>query len=287
MTKPGKWVGYTLYLLVVAGLCLYVLFPSETVRSHLAARIDRLLHPYRIEIGRVRPAFPPALQLQRITLQLHQRELLQLASLRIMPDYTALFSSGRTVKAQAAFGDGRLHSRLFFTDSGDQRPNMINATLSDVALEDMAELLRLSGRDLSGRLSGQVDWDASRAKAPIAAELTVTAGRIELRAPLLALHSVDFSRIDLAFTLNRQRVLIKRCTLSGKQISGNLDGSIQLRNPLRESLLILSGVFKLQPDFTRQLQAKLPQGLIPAENENGGYRIHFGGTLDKPMFSLK
>jgi len=276
-----------LYLLAVAGLCLYILFPDDILRNHINSRSARLFAPYLVKITQVKPAFPPGVHLQGITLRRDQRELLHIASTRVSPVYSALLAPGHTLQARTALWGGDLRSRLHVT--ADQGQTIITAktTLAAVALENIPELDQISERALAGRLSGAVVWDSSQSADPVTADLTVTDGRVELLIPWLAVKQVDFRRIDTALTLNRQRILIKQCVFVGKQISGDLNGSIQLRYPLGKSLLILAAVIKLQPDFLDQLQSKLPKGLLPAENKNGGYRVRFGGTLDKPMFSLK
>jgi len=287
MHIPGKRVGYTLYLLVAVGLCLYVLFPGDIVRNHINSQIGHLLAPYQVEIEQVKPAFPPGVRLHGISLRHDQRELLQLAPVRVSPVYTALLESGQSFEARAALWGGHLNSRLHVTAKRGQATMTAHTTLNAVALDNIPELERISGRALSGRLSGKIVWDSSQSPDPVTADLTVADGRVELLVPWLAIEGVDFQRIDTVLSLNRQHLSVKRCIFAGKQINGNLSGSIQWRYPLGESLLILNGVIRLQPDFGRQLQSKLPEGLVPAADKNGGYRVRFGGTLDKPMFSLE
>jgi len=287
MYIPGKRVGYTLYLVVAVGLCLYILFPEDIVRSHINSHIGHLLAPYQIEIEQVKPAFPPGVSLEGISLRHNQRELLQLAPVRVAPVYAALLEPGRTFEARAALWGGHLNSRLHVAADRGQATMTAHTTLDAVALENIPELEQISGRALSGRLSGKVVWDSFQSAEPVTADLTVADGRVELLVPWLAIERVDFQRIDTVLSLNRQHMNIKRCIFAGKQINGNLSGSIQWRYPLGASLLVLNGVIRLQPDFARQLQSKLPEGLVLEENKNGGYRVRFGGTLDKPMFSLK
>jgi len=287
MVKPGKRVGYVLYLLAAVGLCLYILFPGELFRKHITARSAHLLAPYRVEVAQVKPAFPPGLQLQGVTLRHNQRELLQIASARVSPVYTALFSPGHTFEARAAHWGGNLHSRLNVAVIQDQAIITASTTLTAVALEAIPELARISGRTLTGRLSGNVLWESSQPTEAVTADLTVFDGQVGLLIPWIDIKRVDFQRIDTALALNRQHLLVKRCVFVGEQISGDLSGSIQLRTPLGESLLTLTGTIRLHPDFFHQLQSKLPEGLVSAENQTGGYRVRFGGTLDKPMFSLK
>lgn len=184
-------------------------------------------------------------------------------------------------------GGGDLTTRLHVAGKQDQTTITAHTTLTAVALENIPELGRISGRALAGRLSGNVSWDSTQSAKSVTADLSVVAGRVELLIPWLAIKQVDFQRIDTALSLNRQRLLVKRCVFVGEQISGDLSGSIQLRSPLGKSLLTLTGTIRLDPDFFQQLQSKLPEGLVPEENQNGGYRVSFGGTLDKPMFSLK
>jgi len=287
MYLPGKRVGYTLYLLVAVSLCLYILFPGDIVRNHINSHTGHLLAPYQLEIEQVKPAFPPGVRLQGISLRHNQRELLQLAPVRVSPVYAALLEPGQTFEARAAPWGGHLNSRLNFTADRGQATMTAHTTLNAVALENIPELERISGRALSGRLSGKVVWDSSQSAEPVTADLTVADGRVELLVPWLAIDRVDFQQIDTVLSLNRQQLSVRRCIFVGKQIKGSLSGSIQWRYPLGESLLILNGVIRLQPDFARQLQSKLPEGFVLEENKNDGYRVRFGGTLDKPMFSLK
>ena len=287
MHRTGKWFLYALFVLVVTGLFLYMRFPERVVRQYLVRQANEIFASYDLTISTVRPAFPPGLILQGIGLQHGGQKYTILERLKIAPAYASLFSPGHTFILTAGVYSGRITSKINLS-RGDKSPQVLTeTTLVNIDLEKAAWLPEIIRRDISGRLSGKAVWDTANIAKPLKARLKIADGLIGLRVPVFSLKNVTFNLVEIDFTLNREQMFIKRCTLSGEQLEGNFSGSINLRTPLGESLLSLSGIFKMQPEFTQQMQKNLPAGLLSQKKAAAGYPIRFSGTLDKPGFSLK
>lgn len=287
MHRTGKWFLYALFVLVVAGLFLYLRFPERIVRQYLVRQATAIFSPYDLTISAVRPAFPPGLILQEIRLQHDGQEYTILERLKITPAYASLFSPGRNFILTAGVYGGRITSKINLS-RGDKAPQVLTeTTLVNIDLGKAAWLPELIRRDISGRLSGKAFGDTANIAEPFKARLQIADGLIGLQVPVFSLENFTFNLVETDFTLNRKRMLIKRCTLSGEQLEGNFSGSINLRSPLGKSLLSLSGTFKMQPEFTQHMQKNLPEGLLSPKKAAAGYPLRFSGTLDKPGFSLK
>ena len=64
MKRLGRWAAVFIYVLAVAIFCAYYLFPSETVKTYVAARIQRVNPRLSLSIGdasgiSARSAFAP------------------------------------------------------------------------------------------------------------------------------------------------------------------------------------------------------------------------------------
>jgi len=287
MQRTGKWFLYALFVLIATGLFLYMRFPERVVHQYVVRQANEVSAPYNLSIGSVKPAFPPGLILRDVALLHGGLKHPILERLKITPAYASIFSPGHTFILTAGVYSGRVTSRVNLS-RGDKAPQVLTeTTLVNVDLEKAAWLPEIIRRDISGRLSGEAVWDTANIAEPLKASLKIADGLIGLQVPVFSLKNFTFDLGEIDFTLNRKQMLIKRCTLSGEQLEGNFSGSINLRTPLGESLLSLSGIFKMQPAFTQHMQKNLPAGLLSREKAAAGYPIRFSGTLDKPGFSLK
>ncbi len=287
MNRIRKWFLYALFVLVATGLFLYLRFPERTVRQYLEGQAGKLFSPYALKIGAVTPAFPPGLVLREIVFESGRQPHDVLERLKITPAYSAFFNPGRNLVLATPAYDGHITCMVNLSQ-GNLSPEVIAAaTLESVDFEKVAWLRKIIRRNISGRLSGQVFLDTTKATDPVKARLKVADGRIDLRVPLFSLKSFTFDLVETDFTLNRKRVNIQRCILRGEQLVGNFSGSIDLQTPFGESPLSLVGVFKMQPDFAAHLQNNLPEGFLDRKRAAAGYPLRFSGTLDEPKFYLK
>ena len=61
MKKIRKWIAYGVYIVALAALFIYYLFPSETVKNYITARAGQVNPDIRVSILKVTPVFPPGL----------------------------------------------------------------------------------------------------------------------------------------------------------------------------------------------------------------------------------
>ena len=78
MSDSVKRLLYILYIVTVAVVFLYLLFPSETVKRYVSAEISRSIPELTVAIARVKPSFPPGILLNRVGVRLGDAALFNL-----------------------------------------------------------------------------------------------------------------------------------------------------------------------------------------------------------------
>ena len=56
MKKFRTWIAYGIYVLLVATLFIYLLFPADKVKAHITARVGQMYPNIRMSIGDASPS---------------------------------------------------------------------------------------------------------------------------------------------------------------------------------------------------------------------------------------
>jgi len=93
---------------------------------------------------------------------------------------------------------------------------------------------------------------------------------------------------DTEFSFNGRNLRIKALTFGGPLVAGKLSGTIDLREPIGESRLNLSGNAKPQPELFARLQDSIPQGVVnPRTIGTRGLSFSLRGSVDSPTVSMR
>ncbi len=294
MAKYKKWLGYVLFAAIVCGAFLYFFFPSEAVRQYLEGSASRLDLGLVLRVGRVQPALPLGLKLENTDVSLKETpgiSLFKANSFVVLPSLRALTlrrpAFGFDCKAYGGNIEGVIALKTFNLDG----PFQSDVEISGVQLGQHEFLKQWLKRDLSGAMSGNVTYSGSRDNligGSGRGNFSIANGSLKLSQPFLGMESVDFQRVDVQMVLEKQRISVERCDFAGKQMEGNMSGSILLNSNLADSRLNLKVAVKPLSDFPGDKGGGLLDvvKLLGQSFSKGTYKITIRGTFAQPQVNF-
>lgn len=288
MMNRKKQLLYGIYILAVAVLFLYALFPSDTVATYVASRFNGVNSDINIDIDRVSLAFPLGLNLHDASVYYLNTEVLKTDHLKIVPDFLSLFRSKIVFFFKGSAFKGRLEGRGEFDKNRPGQQAVIAVKLSGMNVKDIVAVKHFLGRRISGLLKGNFTYrNSGKLDRELDAEFIISDGELELLVPMLKQKSMPFTKVETNISIKNKRFHIKRCTITSNQLDGSISGLINLKDPLDQSLLRLSGLIKPKPEFIEKLGKDLPINLLPKRIlSKKVVRIRIYGSLDQPRFFM-
>jgi len=288
MQKSRTWILYSGYILALTAVFLYCLFPTETLSRFLEGRAGDAIPGCQLTFGSVKPVFPPGLKLEEIAVDKGGQTLFHIDRVRVSPGLWTLFSERPLLFVKSETCGGMIDGRVDLESRASSRLNQANLNLKGIALEKIAWLKTVAERNISGSLTGKLLYDRQSPREPLRAGFKLTGLTVELWMPLLNTTAAVFKTVDIDMVMNRQQLLVKRCVMVGEKVDGTLTGTLDLKFPVDQSVLLFSGVMTPRPNFREYLENNVPDTLLPKKKPGrNGYAIRIFGTLDNPRFSLK
>ena len=285
MKNAGKWLLYSIYIIVITVFFIYYLFPSDAVKKQIAFNLNRADPDLNITIDNIKPVFPPGLKLYNVSFYRLSNLLLEAEQIKITPGLLSLFRPKTTFFFKGRAYEGILKGRADITAN----KLMINADLSGIWTKDIPVVQDLSNRKISGMLSGKITYSGDKEFAgTVNAELTLSDCEVELLTPVFNLESFTFESIEADVAMNNQNFQIKQCIAKGRQIEGNVSGFITIEDPPGKSVLNLTGKIKPHSLFLADLKKVFPTDLLfKKRHGKNGFPVRLSGTFDEPGFSLR
>jgi type II secretion system protein N len=98
---------------------------------------------------------------------------------------------------------------------------------------------------------------------------------------------IAFETVDTAFSIEKQRLTFRQFAFTGRQVEGNITGSVHLAKWLANSQLNLRLEISIHPEYLDKLSELMPILLLQNRNNNqNSYKLRIFGKLDKPGFSI-
>jgi type II secretion system protein N len=286
-----KWVLYFIYIWAATFFFLYFLFPADAVKDLLAAQIQKAYPDYGITVDRVRPAFPPGLQFKKVGLSHKDHLWAEAEHIKVIPNYLSIFSPQKTIDFRGRLYMGDIVGSVGIRKVKDAYQYSAKATVTDIRVEEIQRLQEVSGRKISGILDAVFQMNTVKGtEKEIVIRLNLTNCAIELTNPLINMNIeyLLFRNIDAELAIGKQSLQLKKCRATGRQIDGNLAGTILFRDPIGKSILNLRGNIKPHHTVLASVKKILPGNLLQTKGiGDSGFPIKLYGTIEKSKFSLK
>jgi len=281
LTPTTRRVLLAVYLVAVALVFLYVCFPSDALRTHVAYRLSAGLPGLTLAVAEVRPSLLPAgITLRDVRISHADKPLAVIDRLRVRPDLSSLLRSKTTYGIDGTIGSGDITGRAEVDSTGPQPKVSLNARIGGVLLQQVPGLRGLYGSQLAGRLDGTLVVNEAGA---LTGKLTVTDGQVELAAPVLDQKSFTFRTMEADITLQNRSLLLRNGRLRGNELDAEISGTVALDQPQGAGALNLSGRVTPHPAFMAKAEGSLPANLL---RRRAAIPFRVIGPLDSPGFSL-
>jgi type II secretion system protein N len=286
-----KWILYFIYICVATGFFIYILFPSDGVKDLLAAQIQKAYPDYDMSADRIQPAFPPGLRFDKVGISYKDDLWIETEHIKVIPDYLSIFTPEKAIDFSGRLYKGEMAGSVGIRKEKSSYQYSVAANVSDIDIEEIQRLQEVSGRTISGVLDAVFQINTlTGVEREIVIQLNIADCEVELTNPLfnLSFKRISFENIDAELTIGKESLQLRQCRAVGKQIDGNLAGTILIKDPIGKSILNLRGNIKPHHTLMASVKKILPGNLLQAKaSADNGFPIKLYGTIEKPKFSLK
>jgi type II secretion system protein N len=280
-------ISWAIYIICAALFFFYTLFPSDTVKEYLADQI-RQVHPdLTVEIGRVKPGFPPGLKLYDVRVYHLGQTLADLENLKISPDVLSLFLATTHLSFKGNGYGGTLKGRVDINKNAANTEMMIGADLSGIQVRQIEALSAITTHKISGNLGGTLTFKTKVPHQGLSGNLILTDGQIEFSPAILNQNLLSFNTIEAELMLNNRSLTINRCQLEGNQLDADVSGSIKFSGRSARKILDLSGTVRPHAALLAKLGKNITQLLAGSNLANQGLPFKITGSMDSPKYSFK
>ena len=277
---------WAIYIVCAALFFFYILFPSETVKDYLADQI-RQAHPGLIvEIGRLKPGFPPTLKLYDVSVYHSGQILAEMENLKISPNILSLFLATTHLSFKGTGYGGNLNGQVDINKNSANREMTIDADLTGIQVNELEALSAITTHQISGNLDGTLRFKTSAPHQGLSGNLILTDGQIEFSPPLLNQNTLSFNTIEAEVMLHNRSLTISHCQIEGNQLGAHFSGSIKISGRSARKILNLSGTVNPHAALLAKLGKNLPQLLAGSDSDKQGFPFRITGTMDSPEYSF-
>ncbi len=279
-------IFWVIYIICAALLFFYILFPSGTVKEYLADQV-RQVHPgLAVEIGRVKPGFPPGLKLYDVSVYHLGQTLAEMENLKISPDILSLFLSTTHLSFKGKGYGGTLVGQMDISKNSANREMTIDADLVGIQVKQLHALSAITTHKISGNLDGTLTFKTKAPHQGLNGDLILTDGEIEFSPPVLNQNMLSFNTIEAELALNNRSLIIHHCQIEGNQLGALISGSIKFSGRSARKILDLSGTVNPQAALLAKLGKNLPQLFAGGNSDKQGFPFKITGTMDSPEYSF-
>ena len=282
-------LAYLLFALLTAVIFLYLLFPDQAVKAYMDGRLAAFDPSLSMVAESIGPAIPPGLKMSGVDLNRDSLRLVRLDDARLSPDLMALLQNKKQARFQARLADGTIDGLAIMENDGLSERLRVEADLSQIQLEKLAAIQANPRFSLSGSLRGRMTHDGGHAPSGMTnGLLTVSELHITLKESFFGINDLVMNQADAEFSVNGRSLRLKTLTFDGPMLEGKITGTIELRHPLEQSRLNLTGNAKPRPEMFARLQETIPQGIINTRTlGTRGLTFRISGSIDDPAVSMR
>ena len=279
-------IAWAAFIICAVLLFLYALFPSDSAKEYLA-NLARQTNPrLTLEIGRLKPAFPPGLKLYDVSVYHSNRAVADLQNVNIWPDILSLFLATTHISFKGNGYGGNFNGGVDIIKSAENREIIIDADLAGIQVDQLKALSALTTHKISGNLDGTLTFTAKAPHQELVGDLTLVDGKIELSPPLFAQKVLTFDSIEAQLMFNGRALMIERCELQGDQLDGEVAGSIKFGRRAANKILDLSGTVRPHEAMLAMLGDQVPKLLADRNVQTQGVAFKIKGPVDAPTYSF-
>jgi type II secretion system protein N len=242
-------LGFTLYGIVITGVFLYLLFPSEIIQSRLEDALQSSHLTLKSES--LKPSLPLGFKFRNISVGSASwgASPFQADWLDLQFNPLSFFQKNKSIGLSGKAYGGKFKGKLGFASFSKPDPlHEANVSLQNININRFALLKTLMGKDVSGLAQGTLNVaDAAKgvSSATGSVNLVFTKGFYSLAEPFLGMSRIDFDTVEIKARLRDGGFKLEKFTVSGPQIRCTFKGDIALAALFKDSRLNLTGELEI------------------------------------------
>ena len=281
MNKTRKGFIYSVYIIAVTGVFIYLQFPSDAAKTYISAQANTVDPFLRITVDDVKPLLPLGLSIATAVVYWKRHLAFETDRIRVFPQYKSLMSSHIAFRLSGFVYGGELKSRLTIAEN---KQISLETDFTNIRLEQLPAMQSQLKPGISGTCSGTISY---RSRSGIGgttdARLTLSNGTLDLAALSVNIQSIKLSRVEAEVVLDKNRLLIKNCQVKSPQGNGRFEGMIHFGVSRQENRLDLTGTLKPNQAVLTFIKPMLPEGLFTQiSSGKNGLSISIRGPLEDP-----
>ncbi|MGB5217218.1 MAG: type II secretion system protein GspN [Smithella sp.] len=246
LKKDILW--FVLYGILITGAFLYLLFPSDLVKSRLEQAFAA--SAYILKTESVKPSLPLGLKFKDISVRSASADSIPFQGKRLNLQFNplSLFQKNKSFGFSGEAYGGRFKGRVGVASLSRFYPFQEgHLNLRDIDLGKYAFLKTLMEKEITGKATGALTYAAAdkKSKSSGMINLVLHKGSYPLLEPFLGMNRVDFDIVEIKARLLDKSIILEKFSVSGPQLKYSLSGEITLADSFKESSLNLKGDLEL------------------------------------------
>lgn len=280
---------YLLFALSAVLFFLFLLFPDQAIRAYVNGRLAAIDPSLSMAAQTIRPAIPPGIKMIDVDLNRDTVRLAHIDDARVNPELASLVRGKKQFRFQATIAEGTVSGQATVASDGPAGHLQVEADLFQIRLDQLDVIKNNQHYTLTGLLNGRLTHDGGRTPRSISGGLmTVAQLRIALKMPLFGISELVMDQTEAEFSISGKNLRLKALTYKGPMLEGKITGTIELRQPIEQSRLNLTGNTKPQPELFARLQETIPEGVFNIRTlGTRGLTFRIRGSLDSPDVSMR
>ncbi len=284
--------GYGAYTLVILVVLLWVLFPTESFRVWLEAKLDENSSSVEWKIGDIRIGWPLSVVGRDIKAVKRDGEapLMIVDELKMRPDVLGIrgLDSDWPLSYRAKVLGGIVKGDV----SLNKEPGSIkcSGTISNVQVSGLDGLWQLLDRKVIGDLSGSFNYDGKwqgLLSGDLQTDLVMADGSVELLQPVFGLESLEFNRLSTTLLLKDRVATVDKGKVDSNLFAVEFSGTVTLADDLLGSGLDMSGAFEPRPELLGNLKDATVVQLIKGQLRDDKLMFTLSDTLQMPGITFQ
>ena len=297
VNKVMRWLlsslGYLLYTLGVVVIFLWLLFPSDTVKTWLQRKLHVMYPSLTWEIKDMEAAFP--LQLKMSDIRIHRKSqtkypLVEVAEMQLAPDIRELVKLKKQIPLSYRMQtlDGTVKGKLLVSE--DRSGLRCSGNFHDIQIGRLEGFWQEVNRAGSAKLSGTFAYKGlwrEPLRGELKADIAGADGTVNLAQKMFGLDVLEFNTMKAIVSAKDRIVNVSDGQMESRLFSASFKGVMSLSDNLYTSGIKVQGSVEPRPELLGRLDNDIEITFIKSQLTDGRLSFVISGSLSEPGILFK
>ncbi len=274
---------YSLYCLCITILFLVILFPEQSIKNYLKARIAASKPGLVFSVERIRPALPLCLKMSDLSLSYSGNPLVHAQRVLVRPQLLSVFNAKKKFNIDTQIASGEIKAAVTLQFASDIADIDTVLSFQGIDIEKLDFLSLLHENHLTGKAEGKLSYNGPLyGGGKGEGRIDFSKAGIRFAQKRFGIAKLDFDNISIEFSINRNMVTLKKVEAKGNMLELKATGTINLNLPFSKSRVDISGTLVPRPSLLKKIGGIFPRRYL----EKGGLPFRITGSFEMPHYSV-